>query len=80
MTGPIVEDAGYRRKSSWTPTKKWFAALITGLLPIVANFVDSDFVWDDTEWAMLASLAVALIGGYIKSNDPTPGGVPTTTT
>jgi hypothetical protein len=61
-------------KTSWKPTRKWFALVGTGLASIVANLILSDFVFDDVEKGMLATLVVAAAGAYFKSNDATPTG------
>lgn len=58
---------------SWVPTKKWFAALLTGVASIVALWIQSG-AFDDTEKGMLATLIVSLVGAYIKGNDATPSG------
>lgn len=58
----------------YAPTKKWWAALVTGLVPILISGIESGF--DETELKLLGPLAVALAGAYIKRNDATPGGVP----
>lgn len=59
----------------WVPTKKWWAALVTGAAAIVASWITSG-AFDDVERGMAATLVVALAGAYFKSNDDTPGGVP----
>jgi hypothetical protein len=62
---------------SLLPTKKWWAALLTGLLGIVGHAILSEG-WDTTEWGELVTLAIALVGAYFKSNDDTPAGIPRT--
>lgn len=57
------------------PTRKWFAALFTGLLTIFTNFLVSG-EFDGTERGQVVLLAIALVGAYLKTNDQTPGGVP----
>lgn len=58
----------------YVPTKKWFAALFTGLVAVAVHaFLSSG--WDETENGELVALATALAGAYIKRNDPTPGGL-----
>lgn len=62
-------------RSSWVPTKKWFAALITGIAAVAAHgVVTGDF--GSAEKGELYALAVSLLAAYWKSNDPVPGGVP----
>ena len=68
-TGPAV-DVGF---SPYIPTKKWFAALVSGVAAVVVHAILSGG-WDETENGELGALAVALAGAYIKRNDPTPGG------
>lgn len=58
----------------YAPTKKWWAALVTGLAAVAAHFIISGG-WDETENGELVALATALAGAYIKKNDPTPGGL-----
>lgn len=57
------------------PTKKWIAALVTGLFTVGLHAVASGG-WDATESGELLTLGIALAGAWIKTNDPTPGGVP----
>lgn len=63
-------------ETSWLPTKKWWAALTSGLASIAATWIVSG-AFDGTEKGQLAALIVALVGAYWLPNDPTPGGVPT---
>ena len=56
------------------PTRKWYAALVGGLTPIVLQAIDTG--WDKVETAQTVTLASALILAYIWRNEPTPGGVP----
>ena len=67
-TAPAVDWKKY------LPTRKWWAALVTGLAAIAANWIESG-AFDDVERGMGAALIVALAGGYFKSNAETPGGV-----
>lgn len=62
-------------ETSWKPTKKWVAALVTGVLTIFTNFLASG-EFDGTERGQLVLLAIALVGAYFRHNDSTPGGVP----
>lgn len=57
------------------PTKKWYAALITGVAAIVASVVVSG-QFGDAERGAVGALIVSLAGAFVKANDPTPGGVP----
>jgi hypothetical protein len=68
-TGPAVE-VGFK---PYVPTKKWFAALITGAAAVAAHAVLSGG-WDETENGEIGTVLLALAGAYIKRNDPTPGG------
>ena len=63
-------------KASWMPTKKWFAALITGVAGIAGSWLVTG-AFDDVERGMAATLLSSLAIAYFKSNDATPGGVPT---
>lgn len=60
---------------SWAPTRKWVAALITGLLAIAGTAVATDG-WDDEEWAAAITLGSTLAVSYLTPNENTPGGVP----
>lgn len=66
-TGPAVEVSVVK---PYKPTKKWFAALITGVAAVAAHAVLSGG-WDATENGELVALASALAGAYIKRNDST---------
>lgn len=63
-------------ETSLLPTRKWWAALATGIVSIVATWIVSG-AFDGTEKGQLAALLVALVGAYFLPNEPTPGGVPT---
>ena len=69
-TTPIAVDT-----KPWPPTKKWWAALVTGLAAVVAHAILSGG-WDETENGELVALGTALVGAYIKRNDPTIEGKP----
>lgn len=58
------------------PTKKWFAALVTGVAGILGSWIVTG-AFDDVERGMAATLLSSLAVAYFKANDPTPGGVPT---
>ena len=58
------------------PTKKWWAALVTGVAGIVGSWLVTG-AFDDVERGMAATLLSSLAVAYFKSNDATPGGVPT---
>jgi hypothetical protein len=60
---------------SWVPTKKWFAALVTGAAGILGSWIVTG-VFDDVERGMSATLLTSLAVAYFKTNDDTPGGVP----
>jgi hypothetical protein len=59
-------------KTSWTPTKKWLAALVGLLIPIMTSGLESGF--DKTERDMALTAVVGLAFAYLKGNDPTPTG------
>ena len=59
----------------WIPTRKWIAALITGLLTIGGHALASSG-WDTPEWAEVLTLASSLAIAYLVPNADTPGGVP----
>ena len=63
--------------SSWKPTKKLLAALVTGAASIAASWIVTG-AFDDVERGMAGTLIVALAGSYFKSNDATASqdGVP----
>jgi hypothetical protein len=65
-------------KRSWKPTKKWYAALVGAITPILLSGIESGFDVD-TEGSMAVTALAALALAYIKSNDSTPSadGVPT---
>lgn len=60
---------------SWLPTRKWVAALLTGVLAIAGTAVATEG-WDDEEWAALITLGSTLTVSYWTPNENTPGGVP----
>lgn len=60
---------------SWAPTKKWWAALVGAVTPILLSGIESGFDVD-TEGAMAVTAIAALALAYIKRNDPTVEGVP----
>jgi hypothetical protein len=60
---------------SWWPTRKWWAALISGAFSIGAHAFGSGG-WGHTEWAELLTLAASLTTAYGALNAPTAGGVP----
>lgn len=60
---------------SWLPTKKWFTALVTGVAALVVSTIESG-EFGATEEASVKVLILALVTAYLKSNDPTPTGVP----
>ena len=63
------------QQKSLKPTRKWIAALVTGLASVAASWiVTSEF--DDVERGMVATLLVSLAGAYVRTNDESPGGVP----
>ena len=53
---------------SLAPTRKWWAALITGLLTIVAHAVASG-EWNSPEWAELFTLLSGLTVAYLVPNN-----------
>lgn len=57
------------------PTKKWYAALVTGVASVLASWIATG-AFDDVEQGMCATLLIALAGAWVKENDKTPGGVP----
>ena len=57
-----------------TPTRKWFAALIGGLTPIVITAIESG--WDTAETTAAVTLVSGLLVAYLVPNADTPGGVP----
>ena len=59
---------------SLLPTRKWFAALISGVSAVAVSAVESGN-FGQTEQAGLKVLALSLIVAYFKSNLGTPGGV-----
>jgi hypothetical protein len=59
----------------WLPTRKWFAALVTGIITIAGHALGSGG-WDTAEWAEVLTLASLLATSYFVPNAPTPGGVP----
>jgi hypothetical protein len=57
-------------KTSWKPTKKWWAALVGAATPIILSGIESGFDVD-TEGAMAVTALAALALSYIKRNDQT---------
>ena len=57
----------------WVPTRKWIAALLSGLVSIAAHAVASGG-WDNAEWAEVLTLASGLIVAYFVGNTPQPTG------
>lgn len=55
------------------PTKKWWAALVGGLTPILIQAVDTG--WGRVESKMTITLASALALAWIWRNDPEQAGV-----
>jgi hypothetical protein len=76
LSGRAAADelAGSGRKS-WMPTRKFWAMLTAGLASIAASWIVTG-AFDDVERGMAATLLVAAVGAYWKSNEDTPGGVP----
>lgn len=62
-------------KKSWKPTKKLIASTVTGLASIAASWIVTG-AFDDVERGMTATLVVAVVTAYFKSNDDVPAGVP----
>lgn len=64
-------------QTSWKPTKKWWAALVGAVTPILLSGIQSGFDLD-TEGAMAATAFGALALAYVKRNDKTAAadGVP----
>ena len=64
--------------STWKPTKKWLAGLVTGVATVLASFIVTG-EFGDVEKGMVATLVIALAGSFFKSNDVTAtgDGVPT---
>jgi hypothetical protein len=52
------------------PTKKWYAALVGAVTPILLSGIESGFDID-TEGAMAVTAIGALFLAYVKSNDKT---------
>jgi hypothetical protein len=65
-------------QQGWLPTRKWWVALITGLITIGGHALASSG-WDTAEWAEVLTLASALVTAYLIPNAPTPGGAPDAT-
>lgn len=55
---------------SLVPTRKWFAAAITGALTVVGHALASGG-FDTTEYGELVTLAIALTGAWLVPNDAT---------
>ena len=64
-------------KTSWKPTKKFYALVVGGLASIAASWIVTG-AFDDVERGMAATLLVGAVGSYFKSNDETESkdGVP----
>jgi hypothetical protein len=60
---------------NWLPTKKWWAAAVTGVSTLILSVIDSG-EFGETEEKALGVLVLALLGAYAKRNSPTPGGLP----
>lgn len=58
------------QETSWKPTRKWLAGVISGLGSIGLIFV-TDMSWDGTEWGALITLATTSGVSYLIGN-PSP--------
>ena len=65
-----IEKERQVNSKSWKPTKKFYALVASGAASIVASWVVTG-AFDDVERGMAATLLVAAVGAYFKSNDQT---------
>ena len=77
-TGSILARSKNDDWRAWLPTRKWWAACISGLLTIGSKAIASG-AWDGPEWSEVLTVAAALSVAYLVKNDPTPGGIPSST-
>lgn len=56
--------------TSWKPTKKWIASLVTGAAAVAGSWIVTG-AFDDVERGMTATLLATLAAAYFKSNDAT---------
>jgi hypothetical protein len=61
-------------KASWLPTRKWFAAFVTGCGTIATAIILTGFT--DSIKVGIVGFLVERAVSYITPNAPTPGGVP----
>lgn len=60
-------------KTSWKPTKKWYALVAGGIASILSSWIVTG-AFDDVEQGMAGTLLVAAVSAFFKSNDETPSG------
>lgn len=62
-------------ESSWLPTRKWIANVVTGLGTVVGAWITTG-AFDAEEKGILAALVLMATSTYFFPNQPTPGGIP----
>lgn len=75
MSTPSKPTATDDTKSPW-PTRKWWAALVTGLGALIILWINQGREVTDAVLIALVSLVVERIVAYMIPNKDTPGGVP----
>jgi hypothetical protein len=60
----------------WLPTKKWWAATITGVGGLLVTLAATGWDFTPEMQGALITIGVQRIAAWLYPNDPTPGGVP----
>lgn len=60
----------------WMPTRKWWAATITGAGTVAVMLWTGDGINTDEEKILVIGLAIQRLVSYVTPNDDTIGGVP----
>jgi hypothetical protein len=63
-------------EESGMPTRKWWAAFVTGLGAWFVAFIEAGWEFTDTLAIVLVGFVVERAVAWLTPNDPTPGGVP----
>lgn len=57
-----------KHSASWKPSKKWWAALLTGVAGIAGSWIVTG-AFDDVERGMTGTLLATLVAVYFKTNE-----------
>ena len=61
---------------SWKPTRKWWAAAVTGAVGLAVMLLTGDSEVTDPEIVAIGGYVSAQAAAYFLPNESTPGGVP----